>query len=52
MLRRSFLKTSVALDIAKKVTLGYKINQKIYHEIKYANSLMKQSNWIKNLNVM
>jgi hypothetical protein len=46
-LQRNFLKTSISVDIAKKVALGWKISQKIYYEIKHANVLIKQSNRIQ-----
>jgi transposase len=43
-LRRSFLKTSIAIDTDKKVILGWKISQKTDHEIRHVNALIKQSN--------
>ncbi len=43
-LRRSFLRTSISLDISKKVILGWKISQKTDNEIKHANALIRQSN--------
>jgi len=48
-LRRMFLKTSISFDTAKKVILGWKISQKTYQEIKYANTLIRQSNRIKKI---
>ncbi|MCC4769868.1 IS5 family transposase [Methanosarcina sp. DH2] len=43
-LRRSFLKTSIAVDTDKKVILGWKISQKTDHDVKHANTLIRQSN--------
>jgi hypothetical protein len=43
-LRRSFLKTSIAVDTDKKVILGWKISQKTDHDVKHANALIRQSN--------
>jgi hypothetical protein len=43
-LRKSFLKTSIAVDTDKKVILGWKISQKTDHVVKHANALIRQSN--------
>jgi len=43
-LRRSFLKTSIAVDTIKKVILGWKISQKTDHDVKHAKTLIRQSN--------
>lgn len=43
-LRRSFLKTSIAVDTDKKVILGWKISQKTDHDVKHAKTLIRQSN--------
>jgi transposase len=43
-LRRSFLKTSIAVDTNKKVVLGWKISQKTDHDVKHAKTLIRQSN--------
>ena len=43
-LRRSFLKTSIAVDTDKKVVLGWKISQKADHDVKHAKALIRQSN--------
>ena len=43
-LRRSFLKTSIAIDTDKKVILGWKISQKTDHDVKHAKTLIRQSN--------
>ena len=43
-LRKSFLRTSMSVDTSKKIILGWKISQKIDHEIKHANALIRQSN--------
>jgi len=43
-LRRSFLKTSIAVDTDKKVILGWKISQKTDHDVKHAKALIRQSN--------
>jgi transposase len=42
--RKRFLKTSISVDTDKKVVLGYKISQKIEHDVKHANTLIRQSN--------
>ncbi|WP_342636700.1 transposase [Methanosarcina acetivorans] len=42
--RRSFLKTSISVDIDKKVVLGWKISQKTDHDVKHAKALIGQSN--------
>ena len=46
-LRKSFLKTSISVDTNKMVILGWKISQKTDHEIKHANTLIRQSNRIR-----
>lgn len=43
-LRRSYLKTSIAVDTDKKVILGWKISQKTDHDVKHAKALIRQSN--------
>ena len=43
-LRRSFLKTSIAVDTDKKVLLGWKISKKTDHDAKHAKTLIRQSN--------
>ena len=43
-LRRSFLKTSIAVDTNKKVILGWKISQKTDHDVKHAKALIRKSN--------
>ena len=46
-LRRSFLKTSIAVDTDKKVILGWKISQKTDHDVKHAKTLIRQSNKLR-----
>ena len=43
-LRRRFLKVSISIDTDKKVILGWKISQKTDHDVKHANTLIRQSN--------
>ena len=47
-LRRSFLKTSIAVDTDKKIILGWKISQKTDHDVKHAKALIRQSNKLRN----
>jgi len=46
-LRRSFLKTSIAVDTDRKVILGWKISQKTDHDAKHAKTLIRQSNKLR-----
>ena len=46
-LRRSFLKTSIAVDTDRKVILGWKISQKTDHDVKHAKTLIRQSNKLR-----
>ena len=46
-LRRSFLKTSIAVDTDKRVILGWKISQKTDHDVKHAKTLIRQSNKLR-----
>lgn len=41
-LRRSFIMTLILVNTEKKVIIGFKISKKTHHEIKHANSLIKQ----------
>ena len=42
-LRKSFMKTSIAIDTDKKVVLGWKISQKTDHDVKHARALIIQA---------
>jgi len=48
----SFLKTSISVDTAKKVALGWGISQKTYQKIKHTNTLIDNQIRSENLNVM
>jgi transposase len=43
-LQRSFLKVSISVDVDKQMILGWIISQKTDHDIKHANTLIRQSN--------
>ncbi|RXA15579.1 IS5 family transposase [Methanosarcina sp. MSH10X1] len=46
-LLRSFLKTSISVSTDKKVILGWKISQKTDHDVKHAETLIRQSNKLR-----